>query len=223
MRELWEGVLAIGALLVCVIPHEVAHGWMAYRLGDPTAKWAGRLSLNPIRHLDPIGSLLLPAALLILRRLFGFPIVFGWAKPVPINPRYFRDPWQGMLWVALAGPATNFAMALAAAGLGRVLIALGFANPWVLYFLGMVVLLSLVLGAFNLLPVPPLDGSRVLSYFLPLRWRLQLARLEQWGMVIVIVLLLIGALELVFRGAYGAFVQLVGFRWLRIVHLAGLL
>lgn len=223
MRELWEGVLAIGALLVCVVPHEVAHGWMAYRLGDPTAKWAGRLSLNPIRHLDPIGSLLLPAALLILRRLFGFPIVFGWAKPVPINPRYFRDPWQGMLWVALAGPATNFAMALAAAGLGRGFIALGFTNPWVLYFLGMVVLLSLVLGAFNLLPVPPLDGSRVLSYFLPLRWRLQLARLEQWGIVIVMVLLIIGALELVFRGAYGAFVQLVGFRWLLIVHLAGLL
>lgn len=222
MRELWEGVLAIGALLVCVIPHEVAHGWMAYRLGDPTAKWAGRLSLNPIRHLDPIGSLLVPAALLILRRLVGFPIVFGWAKPVPINPRYFRDPWQGMLWVALAGPATNFGMALAAAALGRGLIALGLTNPWVLYFLGMVVLLSLVLGAFNLIPVPPLDGSRVLSYFLPLRWRLQLARLEQWGIVIVMVLLLIGALELVFRGAYGAFVQLVGTHWLRIVLLAGL-
>ncbi|MCD5408333.1 site-2 protease family protein [Candidatus Bipolaricaulota bacterium] len=222
MRELWEGVLAIGALLVCVIPHEVAHGWMAYRLGDPTAKWAGRLSLNPVRHLDPIGSLLVPAALLILRRLVGFPIVFGWAKPVPINPRYFRDPWQGMLWVALAGPATNFGMALAAAALGRGLIALGLTNPWVLYFLGMVVLLSLVLGAFNLIPVPPLDGSRVLSYFLPLRWRLQLARLEQWGIVIVMVLLLIGALELVFRGAYGAFVQLVGTHWLRIVLLAGL-
>lgn len=218
MRELWEGVLAIGALVVCVIPHEVAHGWMAYRLGDPTAKWAGRLSLNPIRHLDPIGSLLVPAALFLV----GFPIVFGWAKPVPINPRYFRDPWQGMLWVALAGPATNFGMALAAAALGRGLIALGLTNPWVLYFLGMVVLLSLVLGAFNLIPVPPLDGSRVLSYFLPLRWRLQLARLEQWGIVIVMVLLLIGALELVFRGAYGAFVQLVGTHWLRIVLLAGL-
>ncbi len=222
MNQVWEGVLAVGALLVCIIPHEVAHGWVAWRLGDPTAKWAGRLSLNPIRHLDPIGSLLLPAVLLLLRRFAGFPIVFGWAKPVPINPRYFRDPWQGMLWVALAGPATNFGMALVAAGLGRGLIALGLVNPWVLYFLGMVVLLSLVLGAFNLIPVPPLDGSRVLSYFLPLRWRLQLARLEQWGLVIVMVLLLIGALELIFRGAYGAFVQPVGFRWLGIVQLAGL-
>ena len=214
MRELWEGVLAIGALLVCVIPHEVAHGWMAYRLGDPTAKWAGRLSLNPIRHLDPIGSLLLPAALLILRRLFGFPIVFGWAKPVPINPNYFRDPWRGMLWVGLAGPATNFAMALAVAGLGRLMVALGFTNPWVLYFLALVVLLSLVLGLFNLIPVPPLDGSRVLAYFLPPRYRYQLARLEQVGMVIVLVLLMIGALELVFQGAQSLFIRLTGLRWL---------
>ncbi len=214
MNQVWEGVLAVGALLVCIIPHEVAHGWVAWRLGDPTAKWAGRLSLNPIRHLDPIGSLLLPAVLLLLRRFAGFPIVFGWAKPVPINPNYFRDPWRGMLWVGLAGPATNFAMALAVAGFGRLMVALGFTNPWVLYFLALVVLLSLVLGLFNLIPVPPLDGSRVLAYFLPPRYRYQLARLEQVGMVIVLVLLMIGALELVFQGAQSLFIRLTGLRWL---------
>ena len=214
MNQVWEGVLAVGALLVCIIPHEVAHGWVAWRLGDPTAKWAGRLSLNPIRHLDPIGSLLLPAVLLLLRRFVGFPIVFGWAKPVPINPNYFRDPWRGMLWVGLAGPATNFAMALAVAGFGRLMVALGFTNPWVLYFLALVVLLSLVLGLFNLIPVPPLDGSRVLAYFLPPRYRYQLARLEQVGMVIVLVLLMIGALELVFQGAQSLFIRLTGLRWL---------
>jgi len=214
VNQVWEGVLAVGALLVCIIPHEVAHGWVAWRLGDPTAKWAGRLSLNPIRHLDPIGSLLLPAVLLLLRRFAGFPIVFGWAKPVPINPNYFRDPWRGMLWVGLAGPATNFAMALAVAGFGRLMVALGFTNPWVLYFLALVVLLSLVLGLFNLIPVPPLDGSRVLAYFLPPRYRYQLARLEQVGMVIVLVLLMIGALELVFQGAQSLFIRLTGLRWL---------
>ncbi len=214
MNQILEGVLAVGALLVCIIPHEVAHGWVAYRLGDPTAKWAGRLSLNPIRHLDPIGSLLLPAALLLLRRFAGFPIVFGWAKPVPINPHYFRDPWRGMLWVGLAGPATNFAMAVVVAGLGRGLIALGFTNGWILYFLGLVVLLSLVLGLFNLIPVPPLDGSRVLAYFLPPRFRYQLARLEQVGMIIVLVLLVIGALQLVFQGAQSLFVHLTGLHWL---------
>ena len=217
MNQILEGVLAVGALLVCIIPHEVAHGWVAYRLGDPTAKWAGRLSLNPIRHLDPIGSLLLPAALLLLRRFAGFPIVFGWAKPVPINPHYFRDPWRGMLWVGLAGPATNFAMAVVVAGLGRGLIALGFTNGWILYFLGLVVLLSLVLGLFNLIPVPPLDGSRVLAYFLPPRFRYQLARLEQVGMIIVLVLLVIGALQLVFQGAQSLFVRLTGPRWLDFI------
>jgi len=220
VNELWEGLMAVAALLVCIIPHEVAHGYVAWRLGDPTAKLSGRLSLNPIRHLDPIGSVLLPVALLLLRRFAGFPIVFGWAKPVPINPNYFRNPWRGMLWVGLAGPATNVLMALIVAGTGRALIALGLTARWLLYFLGLIVLLSLVLALFNLIPVPPLDGSRVLAYFLPPRMRLQLVRLEQVGIVIVVVLLIIGALELVFQGAYSLWLQLVGTRW---VLLSGLI
>ena len=220
MNELGEGLMAVAALLVCIIPHEVAHGYVAWRLGDPTAKLSGRLSLNPIRHLDPIGSVLLPVALLLLRRFAGFPIVFGWAKPVPINPNYFRNPWRGMLWVGLAGPATNVLMALIVAGTGRALIALGLTARWLLYFLGLIVLLSLVLALFNLIPVPPLDGSRVLAYFLPPRMRLQLVRLEQVGIVIVVVLLVIGALELVFQGAYSLWLQLVGVRW---VLLSGLI
>jgi len=220
VNELGEGLMAVAALLVCIIPHEVAHGYVAWRLGDPTAKLSGRLSLNPIRHLDPIGSVLLPVALLLLRRFAGFPIVFGWAKPVPINPNYFRNPWRGMLWVGLAGPATNVLMALIVAGTGRALIALGLTARWLLYFLGLIVLLSLVLALFNLIPVPPLDGSRVLAYFLPPRMRLQLVRLEQVGIVIVVVLLIIGALELVFQGAYSLWLQLVGTRW---VLLSGLI
>jgi len=220
VNELGEGLMAVAALLVCIIPHEVAHGYVAWRLGDPTAKLSGRLSLNPIRHLDPIGSVLLPVALLLLRRFAGFPIVFGWAKPVPINPNYFRNPWRGMLWVGLAGPATNVLIALATAGIGRALIALGLTARWLLYFLGLIVLLSLVLALFNLIPVPPLDGSRVLAYFLPPRMRLQLVRLEQVGIVIVVVLLIIGALELVFQGAYSLWLQLVGTRW---VLLSGLI
>ena len=213
MNELWEDLIAVAALLVCIIPHEVAHGYVAWRLGDPTAKMAGRLSLNPIRHLDPIGSVLLPLALLLLHRFAGFPIVFGWAKPVPINPNYFRDPWRGMLWVGLAGPVTNVLMALVVAGVGHGLIALGLTARWLLYFLGLVVLLSLVLALFNLIPVPPLDGSRVLAYFLPPRLRFQLMRLERVGIVIVVVLLAIGALKLVFQGAYSLWLRLVGVRW----------
>ncbi|HAF69887.1 MAG: Peptidase M50 [Acetothermia bacterium 64_32] len=219
MNELWEGLVAVVALLFCVIPHEVAHGYVAWRLGDPTAKLSGRLSLNPIRHLDPIGSVLLPVALLLLRRFAGFPVVFGWAKPVPINPNHFRNPWRGMLWVGLAGPATNLLMALVAAGIGRGLIALGLTARWLLYFLGLIVLLSLVLALFNLIPVPPLDGSRVLAYFLPPRLRFQLVRLEQVGIVVVVVLLAVGALELVFQAAYSLWLELVGTRWILLSGL----
>jgi Zn-dependent protease len=209
-----QGLMAVGALFLCVIPHEVAHGYVAFRLGDPTAKAAGRLSLNPIRHLDPIGSLLLPVAILLLSQFTGGPmIIFGWAKPVPINPNYFRDPWRGMLWVGLAGPATNILTALVTAWIGRGLIALGVQNKWVLAFLALVVLISLVLALFNLIPLPPLDGSRVLAYFLPGRWRLGFLRLEQVGFVIIIVLVLLGILNVVFQGAGEIWLRLVGWEW----------
>jgi len=221
LDQILEGVLAVGALLVCVIPHEVAHGYVAWKLGDPTAKYAGRLTLNPLKHLDPVGSFLVPLTMLVLRRLVGFPVVFGWAKPVPINPYYFRDTWGGMLKVALAGPGTNFAMALAAAGVGQGFLALGGSNSWVLAFLGLVVILSLVLGFFNLLPVPPLDGSRILGYFLPVRWRLRLLSLEQVGIFIVVALLLLGAFRLVFQGAEAVALKLMGWRWALLSGLWG--
>lgn len=221
MTELIYGLMAVGALLVCVIPHEVAHGFVAWKLGDPTARAAGRLTLNPLKHLDPVGSIILPLGLLLLRRFAGFPIVFGWAKPVPVNPYYFRDTWKGMLWVSIAGPATNFAMALLAAGLGRALVALGVTNAYVLAFVALVVLLSLVLGLFNLLPVPPLDGSKVLAYFLPVRWRIQLLRLEQFGIFIVLALLLLGVLQAVFTGAEAIAFELVGIRWALLSRLWG--
>ncbi len=213
---LLETLILLLALLVCIIPHEVAHGFVAWKMGDPTAKAAGRLTLNPLPHLDPIGSLLLPATMLVLRLVTGFGLIFGWAKPVPVNPYLFRDPQRGMLWVSLAGPGTNFAMALVAAGLGRGLIALGLASGWLLYFLAYVVLLSLVLGLFNLVPVPPLDGSRVLAYFLPPQWRRSMAQLEPYGMFIVFGLLVLGGLRLVFQVAQNIWIQLAGIDWLRL-------
>ncbi|MFH1609097.1 MAG: site-2 protease family protein [Candidatus Bipolaricaulota bacterium] len=221
MNELLQGIMAVGALLVCVIPHEVAHGYVAWKLGDPTAKASGRLTLNPLKHLDPIGSVLLPLGLLLLRRFAGFPIVFGWAKPVPVNPYYFRDTWGGMLYVSLAGPGTNILMALGAAGLGRGLVALGVETSWLLAFLALVVLLSLVLALFNLVPVPPLDGSKILAYFLPVRWRLSLLRLEQVGFILVIALLLLGVLEVVFQGAEAIAFRLIGIRWALLSGLWG--
>lgn len=221
MNELLQGIMAVGALFVCVIPHEVAHGYVAWKLGDPTAKAAGRLTLNPVKHLDPIGSVILPLGLLLLRRFAGFPIVFGWAKPVPVNPYYFRDTWGGMLYVSLAGPGTNILMALAAAGIGRGLVAMGVTASWLLAFLALIVLLSLVLALFNLVPVPPLDGSKILAYFLPVRWRLSLLRLEQVGFILVIALLLLGVLEAVFQGAEAIAFRLIGIRWALLAGLWG--
>ncbi|HAZ28012.1 TPA: site-2 protease family protein [Candidatus Acetothermia bacterium] len=213
--------MAVGALLVCVVPHEVAHGYVAWKLGDPTAKAAGRLTLNPIKHLDPIGSVVVPLGLLLLRQFAGFPFVFGWAKPVPVNPYYFRDTWGGMLYVSLAGSGTNILMALAAAGFGRVLIAMGVGNQWILAFLALIVLLSLFLALFNLVPVPPLDGSKILAYFLPVRWRIALLRWEQFGFVIVIALLLLGVLGVVFQGAEAIGFRLIGIRWALLSRLWG--
>lgn len=213
MTDLIYSLMAVGALFVCVIPHEVAHGYVAWKLGDPTAKAAGRLTLNPIKHLDPIGSVILPLGLLLLRRFAGFPIVFGWAKPIPVNPYYFRDTWGGMLYVSLAGPATNIAMALLATAVGRGLLLLGVTNAYLLAFLALVVLISLVLALFNLVPVPPLDGSKVLAYFLPVRWRIALLRWEQFGFAIIVALLLLGGLQVVFQGAEAIAFRLVGIRW----------
>ncbi|MEW6216144.1 MAG: site-2 protease family protein [Candidatus Bipolaricaulota bacterium] len=221
MTELIYGLMAVGALFVCVIPHEVAHGYVAWRLGDPTAKAAGRLTLNPIKHLDPIGSIVLPLGLLLLRRFTGFPIVFGWAKPIPVNPYYFRDTWGGMLYVSLAGPATNILMALLATAIGHGLVFLGVTNAYVLAFVALIVLLSLLLALFNLLPVPPLDGSKILAYFLPVRWRIALLRWEQFGFVIIFALLLLGGLQMVFQGAETIAFRLVGIRWALLSRLWG--
>lgn len=222
MNDLIYTALAIGALVACAVPHEVAHGYVAWKLGDPTAKAAGRLTLNPLKHLDPIGSVILPLGLFILRRLAGLPILFvGWAKPVPVNPYYFRDTWSGMLYVSLAGPATNLGMAVLAAGIGHGLLRLGVTNAYVLAFLAFVVLLSVLLALFNLLPVPPLDGSKVLAYFLPVRWRIALLRWEQFGIVIILALLLLGALEVVFEGAQAIAFRLIGVRWALLSGLWG--
>lgn len=211
MNLFLQVVLAILALLLCVIPHEIAHGLVALWLGDPTAKRAGRLSLNPLRHLDPIGSVLLPLALILIRRFTGVPlVVFGWAKPVPINPYYFRDPWRGMVWVGLAGPAMNLLLAALAAALARALFLAGVRNSVLFMFLAIFTVISLLIAFFNLIPVPPLDGSRVLAYFLPLRWRIQMVRLEQFGIIIVVVLMLLGLLDVVFRGAEAVAVRLLG-------------
>ncbi len=175
--------------MMAVVIHEVSHGWVALSLGDPTAKEAGRLTLNPLKHMDPVGTVALPLVLLLLRA----PFVFGWAKPVPINPFLLRHPKRDLLWVGLAGPAANLALAVVAAALVQILGPARF--PLAASLLRTLALISLVLGTFNLLPIPPLDGSRILASLLPAQAARLLLLLEQWGIVLVVALLYLGVLD----------------------------
>ena len=189
-------------IIVWVVPvvfaitvHEVAHGWMAKRHGDNTAWMLGRLTLNPIKHIDPIGTIILPGLLLIS----GTGFIFGWAKPVPVNTRNLKNPKRDMAIVAIAGPVANLLMALGWAMLARVGVMINMQAATVpMVYMGIAgISINLVLALVNLLPIPPLDGSRVLSGILPSRWSWQYSRLEPYGFYILIALLATGILGLI--------------------------
>ncbi|MEW6353810.1 MAG: site-2 protease family protein [Pseudomonadota bacterium] len=188
--------IAVWALPVifAITVHEVAHGWVARKLGDPTAMMLGRLTLNPLKHIDPIGTLLVPGLLLLVS-----PFVFGWAKPVPVTWENLKHPKRDMALVAAAGPLANLLMALLWAlvmklGLALEAGALGGATKFLVYVGFAGVSINLVLMVLNLLPIPPLDGGRVLSGVLPgpLAWRLN--RVEAYGFIILLALLFTGLL-----------------------------
>jgi Zn-dependent protease len=181
-------------LLFSVIIHELAHGYVAYSLGDPTAKYAGRLTLNPIKHLDPFGSVILPLIFVLISSLpGGQPFIFGWAKPVPINPYNFKDQKWGTLKVSIAGPLSNFAVALVFGLLIRFFYSPQLAPIMELF--SIIVYLNILLGIFNLIPIPPLDGSWILFRFLP-SWAERIrVFLQQYGFFIIIVLLFSGVLN----------------------------
>ncbi len=183
-------------LIFAITVHEVAHGWMANQLGDPTAKMLGRLTLNPIKHIDLIGTILLPVILVLLK--IGF--MFGWAKPVPVTWINLRNPKRDMAFVAVAGPIANLFMAFgwaAAAKLGLWLIAVpGSKIGLSLYYMGIIgIRINCVLLLLNLLPLPPLDGSRILSSFLAPKVLNHYMRLEPYGFFILLALLLAGILN----------------------------
>jgi len=183
-------------VLFAITVHEVAHGWMASKLGDKTALIMGRLTLNPLKHIDLIGTILVPAILLMLGG-----IVFGWAKPVPVTYENLNKPKRDMAIVAAAGPFSNLIMAIIWAGiakLGVVLYQAGFAWALAIVLMGQAgILINLLLMAINLIPIPPLDGSRIVSGFLPNKASLVYNRLEPYGFFILLFLLITGILGLI--------------------------
>lgn len=181
-------VLSLAIFFSAVIIHEYAHALVAYRLGDSTAKRMGRLTLNPLAHIDPFGTVLLPVLLITMNS----PVLFGWAKPVPINFASLKDPKKDMIWVGLAGPLANILMAIAASFVMKLgLIHSELAIALLQSFL----VINVVLAVFNLIPIPPLDGSRVLMGLLPTPLAIRVAAMERYGFIALFALLYLGLFD----------------------------
>lgn len=187
-------------LIFAITLHESAHGWAAGRLGDPTATMLGRVTINPIPHIDPIGTIAVPGALLLMSALTGGGgLLFGWAKPVPINPRYFRNPLKAMTITAAAGPLSNLLQMIFWALLLKVLAAVGFYDKFVISVCAAGISVNLMLMAFNLIPIPPLDGGRIVRGLLPRQAGMAFDKIEPYGFMILLVLMVGGGLSFFVR------------------------
>ena len=195
INQLMYGI-AVGAIpvLFAVTLHEVAHGWVASLRGDPTAEMLGRLSLNPLKHIDPVGTILVPGLMLLFS-----PYLFGWAKPVPVSFNRLNHPKSDMIFVALAGPLANLLMAILWVMVLKFTLVSGLkggvAGDWLYAMAEIGIFINIILGAFNLLPIPPLDGGRVLRGLVPESIGRYLDRIEPFGLIILVVLLVSGFLR----------------------------
>lgn len=200
MPDIAQIILTLPWIILALVVHEFCHAWTSYRLGDPTPQQDGRLSLNPLAHIDPIGMIFL----IIFR--------FGWAKPVQVNPQYYRNPMRGILWVSLAGPGGNFLLAVLFAIIIRVSIMFEVPFIFIQYFFSGLAI-NLGLGIFNLIPIPPLDGSKILRYFLKGSVGYTFDRLEPYGIFILLAFLGLGWHYRILMPAMNALVYLLtGFK-----------
>lgn len=201
MNEIIQTICVLALPVIFAITlHEAAHAYVARLFGDPTATLLGRVSLNPVRHIDPVGTILVPVGILLMSKfLGGAPLLFGWAKPVPVDFGRLHRPKQDMLWVALAGPGANLVMALLWSLICGTLISQGVRDGFFFEVSLVGIQINLSLMALNLLPILPLDGGRVLFSLLPNQLAWQFGRLEPYGMLIVIVLLATGILDVLMK------------------------
>ncbi|MEA3369692.1 MAG: site-2 protease family protein [Candidatus Ratteibacteria bacterium] len=190
-------VAQILAFTIAITVHEASHGWLADKLGDKTARAMGRVTMNPLAHIDPIGTVVLPLLLILTRS----PFIFGWAKPVPVNPYNLRNPRKDMLWIGLAGPTANIITAVVFALILRSgMIVAGSISQ---IFVVQVILINLVLAVFNLIPIPPLDGYQILSGLLPREAAISYSRIQPYGMWILIALLVLGVIGAIIGSVVG--------------------
>ncbi len=178
-------------LLISVSVHEFFHGWVAYKLGDNTAKYSGRLTLNPLAHIDPIGTILLPLTLIIAT---GGRFVFGAAKPVPVNFNNLRNPKRDIIWVGAAGPVSNLLLAVILSFIWKTVMPF---TPIINFIFWTMISINVILGVFNLVPIPPLDGSRILMGLLPDKLAYKYAQIEPYGFFIVMALILLGLFNVI--------------------------
>lgn len=201
-------IASIPIFIVAIVIHEVAHGWVANKLGDPTARTLGRLTLNPMVHIDPFGTVILPILLIVMHS----PVIFGWAKPVPINFFGLNNPKRDIIWVGLAGPLANIVFAFMLFILFSVLFHL-LPVIWIPLtgsIISYSILVNLVLAAFNLIPIPPLDGSRILFGLLPTRLAVKYMRIERYGILILFLLLWFGLIDWFVIPIISALAKIIG-------------
>lgn len=206
-------VVLYAVLVFSCCVHEFAHAWAAYACGDDTAKLAGRMTLNPVVHIDPIGTIAFPLLAIVIGMFSqGAMFLFGWAKPVPVNPRRFQNYRRDDIIVSLSGIASNLLLALFAASLLRSIYVFGgfaFAGP-IVFILRYLMMINVVLAVFNLIPIPPLDGSHVLYHYLPMQAAWQFRKLEQFGFVILIIFLSTGIFHTIISIPMQIFMRLAG-------------
>jgi len=203
--------IAVWALpiLFAITLHEAAHGWVANKLGDPTAKKLGRITINPIKHIDPVGTIAVPLFLAMVS-----PFVLGWAKPVPVQPQYFKSPLLDMALVAVAGPVSNFFMACFWAMFIKLAATLLEPSTLLVFLADMSqkgIIINIVLMVLNLLPIPPLDGGRVVAGILPPKLAIPFMQLERFGMIIILLLLVSGILSKIMWPVVEHFIKIIGY------------